>query len=332
MVVVIGGDPTATTATGPTALEIRNGIARDFMWWLETVVSAIPAAGEAARVVLADALRDDEAGYEAAGLSWLYARTGAQAGTARRVIGSESGHLGPHGAVTVSRPFAAPLAAATVIDATGPLPMRQVGMVMGLHECMNEGLARIWVEARIALGGTGSAYAHDLAAYPWLTRDEQTRGIYDAATPAGPGSPGPRSPYPYELRADGATRTLVTSVSYAARPFELAVLVRADRLIHDGAAWSYAATPGLKADADMAACPLEWAVRFGVERACRHARMQLRRAGMDPEIKAALLAEVADRHRAATAAAASIALREMPRPVADPQRGLAVGPRDGTWP
>lgn len=323
----IVGAPSASTATGPTLLTLRTALAREFMFHLETTVSTTATQGDLTRVVLANELRDDEDGYDMTGLMWLYARTGAQAGAGRRVVSSDAGHLGPFGGVTVSRPFAAAIASGTTIDATGPLPMQQVGMVKGLQECQLEGLARIRTRARLALTGNGTR-SLSLAAYPWLTRYEQIMGLYDTLWDDDPAT-GELSPYGHRLVIDNVTRTLVTDYSYGSgETVYLDVIVRADRLVYDGSSWGYVTSLQNVTDSYQFAVDERWALQFGLWRAARYARLWLKTVRMDPDRKAALLDEVQERYRSAVDACSGIKMREFPKPPHERPDPMTQAPRD----
>jgi len=318
--------------TGPTLATYRRRLADELGFWLQTATTATPSGGDPSRVVLADELRDDEVGYDLVGGLWLYVAWGGLAGTQRRIVRqADVGYQGALGAVVVSRPFSSPLAAGATIEITAPLPVKRHLQVKGLNDLVNEALARIWVEARLPIAGNGTA-SYDLAAYPWLTSVEQVRGIYDTRW-AAPGQAAELSPWGYRLVTNGATRTLVTEDSYtAADTFEMAVLVRADRLVYDGAAWSYLTTPGLIDDADQAAAPEAWVLAFGMVKALQYlTRLTLLDRALDQKTKQAMLADLLDRRRTWAAAAKQIKLESFPKPLAERTRPLVSGTSGPVW-
>ena len=324
--VVIGGGG-ASSATGPTLLHLKTQLAQEFMYHLATTVSATATQGDLTRVVLADELRDDQPDYENDTAHWLYARTGVQAGTQRRVIRGDPGNIHTMGAVVLSRPLSAALASGTTIDVTSPLPMTQAGSVKGLQECLLEGMARIRVRARVALTGTGTR-STSLASYPWLTDVNQIMGIYDTVWDSDPAS-GERSPYGHRLVIDNVARTLVTDQSYATNEtFYLDVIVRADRLVYDGSAWGYVTSLANVTDSYQFACDERWALQFGLWRAARYARLWLKTVRMDPDRKAAMLDEVEQRYRSAVAACNLIKGGEFPRPPHGRPESLTEAPCD----
>lgn len=322
----------STVDTGPTLLRLRNRLADTLGFYLPTTVSDTGDNGDAARVVIADELRDDEAGYEFMGTPWLYAQDGAQAGNQRRMIAQpDVGYQGNLGAVVLSRPFAAALAAGTTIEITSPLPVKRTLSIKGLNECLNEGLARIWVEVRVPITGNGT-YSYNLAAYPWLTRYAQTRGIYDALS-FGPTMEPTLSSTPYRFVTTGAARTLVARQLYtSADTFYLAAIVRADRYVSDGTSWGYVVTPGLQGDAWQAACPEEWGVCFGMVIALRFLiEWTEKDESISDAVRNRRLANLGRRLQQWASAAAAIKLREFPTPVQEPTEGLVFLQAPAVW-
>lgn len=323
MPIVIGGGG-ASTATGPTLLTLRNRLADEFGMYLPTTVSTTATLGDLKRVVLADELRDDEDGYENVAAQWLYARASA---TQRRVIRRE----GPMGAAILNRPYATALAAGSVIEATSPLPMKRHDGVKGLQECLLEGLARQWVEALITLTGNGTR-SYSLAAYPWLTRYEQMRGVYDSTD-----DPSDVSQLSYQtlrLSTSGVTRTLITERIYdSATTFYLAVAVRADKLVYDGSSWSYVTSLANVNDTYQFAVPEEWAVTFGMVMALRYLdRLVQMRNGPSSDDRARAVQDIKERRRHWVRAANRIRMFEFPKPVPEPRDAIVTGPVGVNWP
>lgn len=328
------------TGVGTTLRSYYRRLADELGFRQLSVVSTPATGADAARVVIADEWRDDEAGYGLPGRQWLYAAGGDQAEVQRRVLSDRRGDgedgdggvgwQGPIGALLVSRPFAAALEEADQVELTSPLPVRPIGSVKGLTDLVNEALARIWVEARVSLTGDGTREI-DLAAYPWLTTIDQMRGIYDRRQTSVTAEPYSLSNSRYRLVTNGVTRTLITDVRYAdAEAFELAVIVRGDHLVHDGSAWSYT-TGGLQHDTWMAAAPIEWVCAIGMAKALQYverlAASPLVPAG-DREIYAATLlgADGRPRKRVWEYAAAKIVLEERPPPLQHPAESMISGP------
>lgn len=325
--------PSSSTATGVTLARHRRLLAEALGTWQQTTVTALATGGEAARVILADELRDDEAGHDP-GAAWLYAATGGTTGEQRRILSQrEAGYQGARGGVVTSRPFAAAVPASTPIEVTSPLPVKDHLGVQGLNRFVNMALARIRVEVRLALTGNGTS-SHDLGALaPWLTRYEQTAGIYDTAYAPGGAAPA-LSTYGYRIVGNGASRTLVTDWSYtSAETFYLAAWVHADRYVSDGTAWAYATTPGLQHDAYQSAAPEHWVTAYGCVYALRHLmRLALADRTMDTQERAERLAMLADERRRWSLAARQIQLHEMPRSVPERSSGIiSVGYGIGGW-
>ena len=323
--------PTPSTGTGLTLLRARNRLADELGFYHATTVSDTGDNGDAARVVIADEFRDDEIGYEWMGM-WLYAQNGAQAGFQRRIVSqSDAGYLGSLGAAVLSRPFAAALVTGTTVEITNPLPVKRHLAVKGLNECLNEGLSRIWTEVRLTVTGNGT-YTYSLASYPWLTRYEQTRGIYDYRT-YGITYPTTLSVAVYRFAKNGAGISLVTNVLYtSAETFELAVLVRADRYVYNGSSWSYVTTPGLQADDWQAAVPEEWSVAFAMVQAIRFLiEWTERDEKLSDAVRNRRLANLSRRLAQWASTAAAMKKYEFPQPMQEPTESLVYVPVPAVW-
>lgn len=333
-----------TAGTGTTLARYVSLLGDELGTYVEYVIGSTVGAGEAARLVLADELRDDERDAEDWGAElWVYARDGAQApagvGAQRRVV--RGGYRGPIAGLVLSRPWAAALAPGTTVAITEPLPVRRSRQTKGLVTLVNEALARIWIETLVSITGN-AAYEYDLAAYPWLAFGAiQTSGIYDALG-LGTDLPSMLSPFDYEIRADGAGRTLVTRQVYGtADTFQLKALVRADVLVSDGTSWSYTATPGLGADTDQAAAPPRWVVAVGMVKALQYlTRRTLTDHALSDAEKQARLSEIAGRRRTWALTAATIVRDEFPKITTRPNAALvgfssdanSVVERVSAWP
>lgn len=315
---IIGSAP---TSAGPTQRRLRRRLADELGSWQEVTVSATATNPESTRTLIVNELRDDEVGTSHLFDAWAYVRTLAQAGTQRRILAQdEAGWQGAIGVLTTSRPFDAAVTVGAVLEITDPLPVkRHVGRngrsVKGLNDLVNEGLALCRTTARIALTGNGTD-THDLGAlYPFITDEAQILGLYDTRWLASGTSPA-LSPYGARLVRNGVTHTLVTDYAYStSETFYLDVIVPADLLVYDGAAWAFVTTPGLQGDAWQAAVPEHWALAFGMTKALEYlSRLTLARSDLAADEKKLLLADLLDRRRKWSKAAWLIQQREFPRP------------------
>jgi hypothetical protein len=285
------------------------------------VATATPSGGDPSRVVLAEELRDDEVGYQLAARQWLYVSTGALAGVQRRLLSPhEAGYQGELGALVVSRPYATPLAAGSLVEVTSPLPVRRHLGVKGLREAVNEALALIKIPIRIVVVGNGT-YEYGLADYPYLTAAEQVRAVSDTRA-LGPAAPAAPSGYPYRIVADGIGRTLVPSAIYgASETFTLDVVIPADRYVHDGSDWTLVDpndTPGLQGDDQQTAAPADWVHAFGMVKALQTvSRVVVAQPRLEPTERQFLLAELMGRRQTWARTAADIKWRAFPQPVQD---------------
>jgi hypothetical protein len=321
--------PGTVTGTGYTLQRYYRRLADELGFYLPTVTTAQASVGEASRIALSTELRDDEMGYDFLGGPWLYAASGAQAQTQRRIISRpEAGYQGSVGAVMVSRPFDAALATATQIEITSPLPVRRHLAVKGLVECINEALMLLRVEAILSVQGDGG-YEHDLAAYPFLTNTNQILS-FDDTVYLNPTYPAQPTPWGYEIQTSGADHTLVTQKAYSSgETFQMRVVVRADRLVYDGVNWVYRDNddaPGLQGDDWMAAAPEQWVLAFSMVKALQYVtRLLVRDRTMDPDEKKLLLAtDILPRRQQWALAAARIKTEEMPRPTVKRQEPMVT--------
>lgn len=315
------------TGAGPTLLRLRQVLA-DQLGSFHATTATAASGGDPSRIVLAEELRDDEVGYDLAAGMWLYVRTGAQAGSQRRIVAQPGvGYQGPLGALVLSRPLAAPLVTGDVVEVTSPLPVRRSAGRKGLNDCITEALERLWVEAQISLTGNGTDH-HDLSVYRYVELGApQILGTSDSRW-AGSTMAARRSPGAAEIVTNGVTRTLVTDAVYgASETFTLDVVVRADRLVYDGTSWYYPATPGLQGDAWQTAAPERWVVTLAMVKALQELTKQaMADRGTTREEKALVLADLADKRATWASAAKDILLYDVPKAL--PQRGtpfMAVG-------
>lgn len=320
----------ALTGSGATLQEYVYALARELGFAARCTVSSTLATGEAARTIVVNELRDDEWDEAARGDFWVYVLTGDQAGAQRRVI--SRGYHGNQGALTLSRPFAAPLEADDLILLTWPLPVKEYIGGKGIITLVNDALNRIRVEGRIFLEGDGTT-STDLSDYSFLRDVLQTTGTYDrtdgtlstdAATPAASG---------YSFTVNGPAVSLVNDVAYTSgTEFELGVIVNADRLINDGSGWGYVDAPGLVNDTDQAAAPLEWVRTFGMVKALEWWEIQIEQdEGLSDARRAILMNQIARRKPKYSVTAARIQRDEFPVPHAPRRRPLMPGLVSNSW-
>lgn len=315
-----------TDSTFPTLADLRHELADQLGTYGSYRVSAVATGGEPARYVLADELRDDEESRSQFAGGYVYAASGNQQGRVRRIL--QEGYEGPFGALRLSRPYDAALAVGTTIELTHPLPVTRHLAVKGLNQIIDEALERLRVRARIPLAGNGTRM-YSLAAYPWLTRYEQTDGIYDYGWGGLSAALDPPilSPYPYSIRTDGATITLETGWQYATTAtFYLSVLVPANRLIFDGTIWGYNPL-GLQADTDQAAAPVQWVVAFGMVKGLVYLRRLTRKdKTLSKDEQAEALAEIAERLQSAGNTVKKLIRDTLPLPNPEAPQPMVVGP------
>lgn len=302
--------------TSASAVRYRNLLADQLgLYDGNLSLSSLASGPDAARYLVIDALRDDEAAREAWAGGYAYARTGV-VGEQYKLLGH--GYHGRYGALAVSNPPSVPVPVGTPIDLSWPLPIKRRNAIKGIDDLVNEALARCWILARLSIVGTGSR-SISLAPYTFITSDNQIRGIYDTFT-NGLGVPLELSQYGERVTANGASRTIVTDLTYsAADTFEVEVFVRADHLVYDGSGWLYPTTPGLLNDTYRAAAPEHWVVTLGMVKALQQLRkMAMMDRAMDHAERGLQLGEIDRRLRTWGAAARKIILDEMPRPLARP--------------
>lgn len=300
---------------GHTRAEYRRALADALGEYALLTVSATPSSAvhpDADRQVLVTALSSDGLDTGRFDQAYVYVANGAEAGSVRRVLnGTTDGAIG---SLLLDRPFSAPLASGTEVELTAPLPGTRHLTTKGLNQVVDEALARIMVEVLLPITGTGSR-EYALAAYPWLTDERQIIGIYDAAR-FGADQPQEPSPYGFRISANGAAGTLVVGPTYStSETFTLRAMGPADRLVYDGSAWGYAATPGLQADTYRGIPPVHWVVAFGMLRALQHltsATLRDRRMGADE--KAGWLADYGEQRQRWAASALAIKRHLFPKP------------------
>jgi hypothetical protein len=321
------------TGVGVTRRTYYRRLADELGFYHATTASTTASVGEAARIVIADEFRSDDVGAEFLGEPWVYIATGAQAGSQRRMVMQQGvGYVGQHGALVLSRPFDAAVAAGSVVEVTSPLPVVRSVVVKGLVDCVNEALSYVWVLARLTVTGNDE-WEYDLAAYPWMKDPDQIRTVEDFLS-YGTERPAFRSPYPVRMISNGVDRSIVTDVVYSStQTFTLDVFVKADRLIYDGSTWSFVTQPGLQGDTWQAAASEESVLAFGMLKSLQFlARMIAMRNGLDPEARKFALAEVLERKRTWALAAARISRLQHPQPLAQGARALVSGTtEDWSW-
>lgn len=311
--------------SGPTRQTLWLRLARELGRLHLTQVSTTATHGEAARVILGDELRDDEAGYDYLPNPWVYVYSGAQSGMQRRALRDDARYVGNYGALTLSRPFAAAVTAGSQLAISSPLPIKAHLGVKGVIDFVGEGLERLWVVARLAFTGNAT-YSYDLAAYPWLTQYEQTRGIYDTRFLSST-QPPRLSSLGYRISTNGVTRALIPQTLYnTSETFYLEVLVRGDRLVYDGASWSYLDTPGVTDDTYQVAADIEHVVAIGMAKALAYL-MELTEEdeSLGDTVRARRLARYQRRRAVWGRAAANVILEEMPTPLPEVTDSMVSG-------
>lgn len=323
----------ASVGSGTTRRRYRRVLAEALGFWQEAVTTATATQGEAARMVFAEELRDDEAGLPFLGAPWVYVRTGAQADTQRRFVSQFGvGYQGPLGALMVSRPFSAALASGVSIEVTNPLPVKRHLAIAGLNECVNEALGRTWVEVVLAVTGNGT-YEYDLAPTPYLQADWQLRGVYDRLW----GDTGTTAPElaatDTRIVADGAERTLVLDRAYdSGSTFYLHAIVRGDAVVYDGSSWTYPTEPGLQGDDWQAAVPESWVRAFGMVMATREAmKVAMADREMDKDERNLALADLDRRRQQWARTALAIKRTQFPKPLAARRDGLIGAGAPSAW-
>lgn len=326
-IVIVSSQP--TSGTGPSLLQLQRWLAKELGFYLPTTVTTQATGGDATRVVIADEIRDDEENYAFLGRQWVYVRSGAQAGTQRRILDHpEAGYQGSRSAALVSRPFSSALLTGAVLEFTSPLPVKSHLGIDGLTDCINQALELIRVQSRLTVTGNGT-YQHDISAYPILEA-WQIVGISDSLL--GLGLPPQESPYRPELVVDGVSRTLVTQLAYGtSQTFYLDVIVPADRLIYNGSAWALVpqnGTPGLLGDTYQTAAPESWVHAFAMREALEavidlvEASPNLPDAEKDRRVR-----RLQERSRTRALAAQRIKVRQFPRPRPQPRDSMTVAAR-----
>jgi hypothetical protein len=301
--------PADLAGAGPTLREYRADLGETLGLYQHIMVTSISASGEAARLISAEELRDDEEQPLQFVGAYAYAVDGLQAGQQRRVLKQRFDD--PFDTLMLARPFAAPLAVGTSVEVTWPLPVKKLSAVKGLNDIVNEALDRCRVVGRLPLVGDDTR-SFNLAATPFISSEEDTNGIYDWQSTMQTTDPPALSPHGYSLRVDGRTVSLQTDYRYASGdPFELAVFTTGKNLIGQNGIWGYSTT-GLVHDDDQGAVPLYWVRAFGMVKAIDHLLLLARR---DP----ALMTDQQQAEWLATrarwlATAAKIVVDEFPTP------------------
>lgn len=309
-VAIVPAVSASAPATGVTWRRYWTRLAREAGRYAPDLAVLSQAAFEPRRNVVIDRLRDDEASRDAWAGGYLYARTSEDQGSQHKIL--SQGYHGQFGALALADPPSVAIPNGTALEASWPLPIKRHNGLDGYADLVNEALSKVYVEARVVFEGDGTR-SHSLASYgTWLWSLAQTRGIWDTRT-YGSAYPNALSQAGYEIRTDGAARTLVTEATYQdGEAFELAVLVRGDRLIRTGTSWGYPTTPGCANDTDQAAVPEEWVLAIGMVKVLQKMREL-------PNVDPAL---VERKMRSWAPAAAAIVLQEQPDPMA--VRGVSM--------
>jgi hypothetical protein len=130
-------------------------------------------------------------------------------------------------------------------------PVRDDDRKMGLHSAINRALSIQYVRDRISLTGVGTTVnRYSLAAYPWITAEDQLVGTLAEETVSG------LDPYPLAgqamIRLDGDTPYLITGSGVpTGDTFTIDVMRPRSSWIKRGDTWSES-TVGLEQDSDEA--------------------------------------------------------------------------------
>lgn len=312
-----------TTGSGPSVLRGRQIIGEELGFWHPYEITTEASGLEGNRYVIIDELVDDEDAAQRLGGAYVYVRTGDQAGTQRRLL--KAGYDGPVGALAVSRVFDAPLADGDVVELSYPLPVRPQYGRKGLMDLLEEACDRVVVDVRLPLVGNGTTSV-DVSAYDWLRAYEQTRGIYDSRVTTDRTS---LSAYPYTLAQDGATLSVVTTVTYGEdEAFELAVAMPGNLILFDGSAWGYFDPKTISDIADdtyQLAVPEHWIRAFGMVKALQHlVAMALQDESLSDTARTRLITSYDRRMATYARAAARITVNEFSPQLQEVTRGLAT--------
>lgn len=305
--------PATSAGVGVTRRVLRSALADQLGVYRSVTVSDLASGPDANRVVISEDLRDDEDEPEFWGQFFVYVVDGDQAGAQRRVV--QRGYHGSISALILSRPLDLAPEPGTTVLVTSPLPIERIGRTKGLNQIVQEAADRTTVEARLAFTGDGSR-AVSLVDAPYVTNEDQLRGIYDARLTGLASDPLDLSPDLFRLALDGADRSIVVTNAYGSgESFEVAVGMSGGSLIYSSGAWAYS-TSGLTSDDDQVAVPTHWIVAIGMVKALQHLRTLI---GLDrslsPQERAIHLDDVERRMRVWAPAAAEIKRREFPQPV-----------------
>ena len=77
------------------------------------------------------------------------------------------------GALTVSRPYTAVVAANLAFEVSTRLPFQDDMDLAGIHSMINRALNRLMMPSRIAITGVADTERYSLASYPWIKRQDQ---------------------------------------------------------------------------------------------------------------------------------------------------------------
>lgn len=200
---------------------------------------------------------------------WAYVVDGDQAGEVRRVLGAT--YQGGWGDLLLDRPFSAPLAAGTEVELTDSLPAGGTSggrwlSIKTINDIIVEACKRLPVEAVISLTGDGTR-SLSLADYAFVESAEDVDMLRDRYPGLASTDPTERSPYNWEVRGDGATKTLITDLTYASgETVEVVVRRRAHTLVRVAGTWA-SSTTGPTNDSDEVAVPLHWLRTWGCGKA-----------------------------------------------------------------
>lgn len=305
----------SSSTTGTALPQYRAALANELLTKYDgnLTVSALGSGPDAARYIIINELRDDEAMRDFWAGGYLYAHT-APTGVQMKILGQ--GAHNQFGALAVANPPSPAIPVGTRIQLSQPLPIKRHVGIKGIDDYVNEALAISRVLARISLTGDGTR-DQSLAGYPFIRSEVDIRAIYDTRD-VGASEPVELSSSGFRLDASGAAMTLVTEATYdASETFQMEVFVRGDYLVFDGSGWLYPTTPGLLDEDYRAAVEEHWVVAFGMVKGLT----QLRKLVMaDPKIDRAekneQIGDLTGRLRSWRARANRIVANEFPKPIA----------------
>lgn len=323
---LVGGAP--TTASGITRDVYRRAIQAQVNPFNVYTTDGLATGGEARRWVVCSSLEDGEDGAGRLAGRYLYVATGDHAGFQTRVV--SSGYEGAAGYLQVTRPFPGVLASGTQVEISANLPGETYLDVKGANQIVNEALARCVIEYRLSLTGNGTR-SQSLIGEDYIDQNERVDALYDTAWTI-VGDPLELSPDATRVDTSGATRTLVTDLTYSSdQTYEARVLRRGDTFVKSNGSWGDS-TVGLTSDDQAAAVPLGWVVAFGSGKALQTIRRVVRQdARLSRQERADRIVQLNAEIRTWAMAALKIQREHFPQPTAAVMSSLVGFSAETTW-